>query len=70
MDIQDILDAVDHLPDDELARLKRHITQREADRRQEAQVWGETLSAAAAAFRGESSPEELDELFDAIQIKS
>lgn len=70
MNIHEILTAVDHLSAEELAQVKTHISQREAEQRCEAQAWGRVLEAAAAEFRGDSSPEELAALFEAIQLKS
>ena len=70
MNIQELLTAVDHLSGDELAQVKTRINQREAEQRREAEAWGRAFEAAAAEFRGDSSPEELDDLFKAMSLKS
>lgn len=70
MNIQELLTVVDNLSSEELAQVKTRINQREAEQRREAEAWGRAMEAAAAAFRGDSSPEELDALFKAMSLKS
>jgi hypothetical protein len=70
MDFAELLSVVDQLPPEDLAVLKEHIRQREADQKREAAAWGTALEEAAADFRGDSSPEELRNIFESINHKS
>ena len=70
MNLEELFDVVDHLPDNELARLKAHISEREKPNITEGEIWGAALEAAAQDFRGNSSPEELNEIFVAMNEKS
>jgi hypothetical protein len=64
MDIAKLLSAVDDLSLEELEVVKEHVRQREAE------LWGEAFEEAAAEFRGDSTPDELSTIFEAINQKS
>jgi len=70
MDIDKLLEAVDDLSADDLSRLQEHIAQRQRTLQHEAEDWLAALEAAAAEFRGDSSEEELREIFAAMNTKS
>jgi anti-sigma factor RsiW len=68
-DISDLLAVIDRLSPEELAQIRERIDQRTRAQRTAA-AWEQAAEAAAAHFRGDSSPEELDEIFEVIKIKS
>jgi len=70
MDIDKLLEAVDDLSADDLHRLQEHIAQRQRTLEHEAEDWRAALEAAAAEFRGDSSEDELREIFAAMNTKS
>ncbi|MCC7205868.1 MAG: hypothetical protein IT323_01090 [Anaerolineae bacterium] len=70
MDFERLLEVIDTLSPQELEQLKAHLARREQNQVRDAEAWGMALEAAAAEFRGDSSPEELADLFAAINEKS
>jgi hypothetical protein len=64
MDLSTLLKAVDTLSPDELEQLRRHVLELEAE------GWDQALEAAAIAFRGDSTDEEMVEIVAAMNMKS
>lgn len=72
MDFNELLEVVDNLPDDDLERLKTHITKREQSSHKPRTVeeWIAKFANIAAEFRGTSSDEEMREIIEAMTLKS
>jgi hypothetical protein len=70
MDIDKILAVIDNLSTDELQRLKLRIAEREQTQQRTAEQWLTALDAAITEFRGDSSEEEMQQIFEAMSMKS
>jgi hypothetical protein len=68
MDLEQLLDAVDHLSPEEREKLKAHLVGRAKPRTVE--EWMAEFADIAAEFRGDSTDEEMREIFEAMNMKS